>query len=153
MIRRPLWAALALLVFAGPGRASDDSLARYDHVVVEPAKSSIYVGSVTLSLSAATRQNAAYECTYTAKVFPYFFMSETGQLRLNAPDETMRRLALGESVSFNGTGLSADGEKRRFEGQATPADATSGRLKVRCFISKRISLAFDMGYRFAPVAK
>ena len=153
MILRPLWSALALLVLAVAGRAGEDELSRYEHVVVDPAKSSIYVGSVTMSLSPATRQNAAYECTYTAKIFPYFFMSETGRLHLDAPDETLGRLARGESVAFNGYGVSADGQKRRFEGQATPTDAASGRLKVRCFVSKRISLAFDMRYRFTPAVK
>ena len=153
MIFRPLWVALALLALSVAGRAGEAALSRYDHVVAEPAKSSIYVGSVTLSLSPATRQNGAYECIYTAKVFPYFFMSEIGQLRLDAPDETLHRLARGETVKFTGSGLSSEGEKRRFEGQATPADATSGRHKVRCFISKRFSLAFDMAYQFTPAAK
>lgn len=150
MIFRSLYTALTLLILGVIARAAESPLAPYERVVVEPAKSSIYIGSVTLSLSPATRQNAAYECTYAAKVFPYFFMSETGQLHLDAPDETLRRLARGDTVTFTGSGLSSDGEKRRFEGQAIPADAMSGRLKVRCFVSKRISLSFDMSYRFVP---
>ena len=150
MFRRSFWTALALIALCPASRATDDSLARYDHVAVGAAKSSIYIGTVKLTLSPASRQNAAYECTYSAEVFPYFFMSETGRLRLDAPDATLRRLAQGESVEFKGTGVSADGEKRRFEGRAVPADAATGRLTVRVFVSKRISLAFETDYRFEP---
>ena len=153
MFRRPLCVALAVAALALVARAGDGSLARYDHVVVDPAKSSIYVGSVTMSFAPATRKNATYESDYTAKVFPYFFLSEKGKLTLDAPDETLRHLTQGESVDFSGRGVSTDGQARRFEGRATPIDATSGKLKVRAIVSKRISLTFDMSYRFVPAEK
>ena len=41
-----------------------------------------------------------------------------------------------------------DGAERRLEGTATPTDATSGKLKVRVFVSKRIELIFNTTYRF-----
>jgi hypothetical protein len=140
--------ALALVA-----RAADESLARFDHVVVEPAKSSIFVGSVTMAFSPSTRKAGVYEADYSAKVFPYFFMSEKGKLTLAAPDEAMRKLARGETVEFSGRGVNTDGKDRRFEGKATPTDATSGKLKVRAIVSKRISLTFDMSYRFVPAEK
>lgn len=150
---RPIRVALALAALALTSHAAEAPLALYDHVVIASAKSSIYVGTLTLSLSPAHRENAAYECTYTAKVFPYFFMSESGRLHLDAPDESLRRLARGETVEFRGTGASDSGEKRRFEGQAFPASATAGRLKVRVFVSKRISFAFDTTYQLGPAGK
>jgi len=140
-----LFFALALVA-----RAADDSLARYEHVVVEPAKTSIYVGSVTMSFSPSTRTAGVFEADYNAKVFPYFFMSEKGKLYLDAPDETLRKLARGETVEFAGRGVSESGKPRRFDGTAKPSGATSGNLKVRAYVSKRIELVFDMTYRFAP---
>jgi hypothetical protein len=71
---------------------------------------------------------------------------------LDAPDETMRKLARGESVDFTGHGVSSSGAERRFEGHATPIDATTGKLKVHAFVSKRIDLIFNMTYRFTPTA-
>jgi hypothetical protein len=136
---------LALAAFA-----ADDPLARFDHVVVDSAKTSIYVGSVTMSFAPATRKAGAFESTYTARVFPYFFMSEKGKLVLDAPDELLRKLARGEAVDFSGRGVSTSGDERRFEGHATPLDATSGKLKVHAFVSKRIDLIFHMTYRFTP---
>jgi hypothetical protein len=42
----------------------------------------------------------------------------------------------------------SDGVERRVEGKATPVDATSGKIKVRVFVSKRIELIFNTTYRF-----
>lgn len=148
MFRRSLTGLLCALTLVA--HATDESLARFDHVVVEPAKTSIYVGSVTMAFSPATRKAGVFEADYTAKVFPYFFLSEKGKLYLDAPDEALRRLARGETVDFTGRGVSEDGKPRRFDGTAKPADATSGKLKVHAYVSKRIELVFDMTYRFAP---
>ena len=148
MICRPLILAFCALTLGL--RAADESLRRFDHVVVDPAKTSVYIGSVTMSFAPSTRQAGAYESAYTAKVFPYFFMSEKGKLVLDAPDETLRKLARGEAVDFTGRGVSASGAERRFEGRATPIDATSGKLKVHAFVSKRIDLIFNMTYHFGP---
>ncbi len=148
MFRHLICAASCLLALGA--FAADDSLARYDHVAVDPAKTSIYIGSVTMAIAPATRKAGAYEANYTAKVFPYFFMSEKGKLVLDAPDETLRKLARGEAVNFSGRGVSTSGDERRFEGHATPSDATSGKLKVHVFVSKRIDLIFNMTYRFTP---
>jgi hypothetical protein len=150
MFRRVLCAVLGCIALAAV--AAEESLARFDHVVVDPAKTSIYVGSVTMSFSPSTRVAGVYAADYTAKVFPFFFMSEKGQLLLDAPDETLRKLARGEAVDFSGHGTSSSGAERRFEGRATPTDATSGKLKVHAFVSKRIDLIFNMTYRFTPPA-
>ena len=37
-------------------------------------------------------------------------------------------------------------------GIATPADARSGKIKVRVFVSKRIELIFNTSYRFGEKA-
>lgn len=150
MFRR-LCCAASLWLAAGVF-AADESLPRFDHVTVDPAKTSIYVGSVTLSFTPSTRKAGIYAADYTAKVFPYFFMSEKGSLTLDAPDEVMRRLASGEAVDFIGRGTSSSGAARRFEGRATPTDAANGKLKVHVFVSKRIDLIFNMTYHFTPAA-
>ena len=153
MFRRRLLVPCLALAIALGARGADDPLARFGRVVVEPAKTSIYVGSVTMAFSPATRKNCVYEADYSAKVFPFFFMGEKGKLFLDAPDDALRRLARGETVEFTGHGVNADGKERRFEGRAVPADAATGKLKVRAIVSKRIELVFNTTYRFAPAAK
>ena len=86
---------------------------------------------------------------YVAKVFPYFFYNENGRLWIHFPDEDLRRLEHGETVPFTGRALNDDGEERRVEGRIVPADASSGKIKVRVFVSKRIELIFNTTYRFS----
>ena len=120
----------------------------FDRVEVAPTKTSVYVGSVSLSLPMFSRQGGVYETTYVAKVFPYFFYNETGRLGIDFSDEQLRRLGHGETVEFTGRAERTDGAARRVEGKVTPVDATSGKIKVRVFYSKRIELIFNTTYRF-----
>ena len=120
---------------------------RYDHVEVAPTKTSIYVGSVSMTLTQFARRNGVYHSTYIAKVFPYFFWGEQGWIAIELSDDALRQLAQGEVVPFKGRGMNDDGEERRIEGRAVPTDANSGKIKVRVFVSKRIQLIFNTTYR------
>lgn len=131
-----------------PAPASPAPPTRYDRVEVAPAKTSIYIGSVSLTMPPFERRGESYEADYTAKVFPYFFYNETGRLFIAINDAQLAALARGEPVDFTGRALRDDGRERRVEGRAAPADATNGKLKVRVFVSKRIELIFNTTYRF-----
>ena len=148
-MHRPRWLfALFALGLSCRLPAADPSLAAYARVDVATARTSIYVGSVTMTMPAFTRADGTYTSTYTAKVFPYFFYNEQGQLTVEISDDALRQLARGEPVDFKGRAVRTDGAERRVEGKATPIDATTGRLKVRVFYSKRIELIFNTTYRF-----
>jgi hypothetical protein len=145
-----LWfLGLCALATVCASTAQDFSLSRYDRVEIAPTKTSIYIGSVSMTMPAFTRKAGVYESTYEAKVFPYFFYNEEGRLFVEVSDDALRRLGRGEPVDFIGHGVSTSGKERRIEGRAVPADATSGKIKVRVFISKRIQLIFNTTYRFA----
>lgn len=149
MLRR--FVVFAFAGFAALASAAEVSPAgKFDRVVVPPAKTSLYVGSVTMTMPDFVRKNGAYESSYQAKVFPYFFSSEQGLISIDISDEMLRQLESGQSVDFKGRGVRDDGAERRLEGTATPADGMSGRLKVRVFVSKRIELIFNTTYRFEP---
>lgn len=126
--------------------------APHDQVVVPPAKTSIYVGIVTLTPGVLQRENGTYRTSYQAKVFPYFFFSEDGQLSIDFSDEQLAQLARGERVQFTGTAKNKDGEDRRIEGHATASapGAPEGTIKVRIFVTKKIELVFNSTYRFKP---
>ncbi len=138
-----LWLLLGLL-----SRAEAAELSRYDRVVVEPTKTSIYVGSVSLKMPPFVRREAVYATTYTAKLRPYFFYSETGELWITIPDDDLRRLERGETIEFEGRARNDRGHYRGISGRAVPANATSGKLKVRVFVTETLELIFNTTYRF-----
>ncbi len=96
------------------------------------------------------RKNGTYWSTYSARVFPYFFYNEDGHLSIDVSDDQLRQLARGETIEFKGHGLSSDSEERPIEGKVTPTDATSGKIKVRVYVSKHIQLIFNTTYRLKP---
>jgi hypothetical protein len=150
MLRRVLplaFCAAALAAIAPP--ASPPLANLFDRVEIAPTKTSIYVGSVSMTMPPFARKNGRYESTYTAKVFPYFFSSEAGSLTVEISDEQLAKLARGDAIDFTGRALRTDGAERRIAGKATPADAKSGKIKVRVSVSKRVELIFNTTYRFA----
>lgn len=120
----------------------------YETVVVDPVKTSIYVGNVALTMTPFHAGGGRYSADYRAKVFPYFFSNEHGSLWITFSDDDLARLARGERVNFTGRAENTDKEERRIEGFATPSDAKHGKIKVKVFVSKKIELIFNTLYRF-----
>jgi hypothetical protein len=120
----------------------------YAEATVATAKTSIYIGAVTLKMPPFVREGDTYRSTYAAKVFPLFFYNESGRIAITLTDQNLRQLAAGERVYFKGEAFSSEEEPRRVEGQADPADAMSGKIKVRVWVSKNIELIFNTTYQF-----
>lgn len=120
----------------------------YARVEVEPAKTSIYIGSVSLRMPIMERAGGSYRTTYVAKVRPYFFYSEHGELEIDFDAEQIARLRAGERVTFTGRARNNHDHPREITGHADPIDATSGRIKVRVRVSRKIELIFNTDYRF-----
>jgi hypothetical protein len=121
---------------------------RHSEATVETAKTSIYIGNVTLTMPPFRRSGDAYESTYKARVFPYFFYNESGRIAITLTNEELRRIENGETVEFKGEAADTTGEPRRIEGRVVPDDPTSGKIKVRVWVSPRIELIFNTTYRF-----
>lgn len=135
----------ALILGAGSARATPPG---YETVIVDTVKTSIYVGNVTLTTTPFHAAGGRFSADYRAKVFPYFFSNEHGSLWIALSDEDLARLVRGERVNFTGRAENSDKEERRIEGFATPTDSKHGKIKVRVFVSKKIELIFNAGYRF-----
>lgn len=134
--------------FATPD-APPQAGARFDTVEIEPTKTSIYVGSVSLTMPPFVRQDDVYRSSYQAKVFPFFIFNEHGSISIDFPDDSLRRLRQGEVVYFKGHATNSRGDGRRIEGRAVPdaPDADHGRIKVRVWVG-RVELIFNTTYRF-----
>jgi len=117
-------------------------------VLVPPMKTSIYVGSVTLTTTAFTRRDEGFDATYEAKVRPWFFWNETGRITIKLPVADLARLAAGQTVEFTGDATNEKGKPRTVTGRAQPANATSGKIKVRIAVDG-MELIFNGAYEFA----
>jgi hypothetical protein len=148
-------AAIAAIALAAAARApgADDGLARFDKVDISPTTASLYIATVTMTMPPFSRREAVFSSTYSARVFPYFFWSESGRIWIEVPREKLRRAALGEPVDFTGHGVNESGDERRVEGRATPTGPSSGRILVRVYVTKRIHLSFDTTYRLLGAAE
>ncbi len=122
----------------------------HDQVVIPPAKTSIYIGNVTLIPTILQREDGRYRADYRAKVFPYFFYNEEGRLWIDFSDEQLAQLQRGERVEFTGTAKNKDGEDRLITGHATAnaPGATAGTIKVRIWVTAKIELIFNSSYAF-----
>ena len=147
-----LAAALSAISLAEetPAPMGDASLGgRCAQVTVEPTKTSIYIGNVSLTMPPFVRRAGVYSSDYRAKVFPFFFYGERGSISIEFPDENLRQLLRGETVYFKGSARNSNGVGRRIEGRAIPdpSSADHGKIKVRVWVGK-IELIFNTVYRF-----
>lgn len=136
-----------MILSVAAGAATQDP---HHTVEIAPAKTSIYIGSVTMTMPALHRSGGSYASSYAARVFPYFFYNERGKLTIDFSDEQITQLDRGERVDFKGQAKSESGELRRIEGHAIPTDSSSGKIKVRVFVTEKIELIFNTTYRFKP---
>ena len=116
-------------------------------VDVAPMKTSIYVGTVRLTTTTFVRAGDDFTATYEARVFPWFFWSETGRITIHLPLPALARLAAGETVEFTGQAVNQKDKPRAVTGRAQRTDATSGRIKVR-IMADGVELVFNSTYAF-----
>lgn len=160
MLRSAAQASAFALLLAAAGRAdappegapAATTMPRWSHyaeVTVDPTRTSIYVGSVSLTMPPFARHEGVFTAGYTARVFPLFFYNERGRIWIEFSDDNLRQLHQGEVVYFKGHAANAEGKERRVEGRAVPESAGSdrGRIKVRVWVG-RVELIFNTLYRF-----
>jgi hypothetical protein len=137
---------LAALVALAAARA-DPGIAA-SRAVIAPAKTSIYLGSVTLAVDPLIREGSTYASDYTATVFPFFFCNEQGKFRIQVSESALRQLARGQAIDFTGEAVRDDGVVRVLQGHAVPSSvANEGEVKIRVHLSRHIVLVFNTHYR------
>jgi hypothetical protein len=142
--------ALSLAAATSTLGAGDD-FAKFNQVVIKPGTAYIYIATVTMTIPAFTRHDGVYSSTYAARVFPIFY-TERGRIWIDIPDEALRRIANGEPIDFTGRAINDSGDGRRIVGHAVPTGASGGRISVRVFVTKRISITYDTTYELAGAA-
>lgn len=134
-----------LLLCAGALRGADTPAPAWDRVTIPSIKTSIYVGSVTLTTGVFSRHGLTLSTDYVAKVFPWVFWNETGRITITLTDAAVAALARGEVIDFTGAALNHKNRPRTVTGRAYPADATTGKIKVRIAVDDT-ALVFNGTY-------
>ena len=153
MMLRSIIGAL-LLVVAGISLRADttQSIGDWDSVTIGPIKTSIYIGSVKLTTGEFRRSGDQFSTTYEAKVWPWFFWSETGRITITMPPANLVKLAKGERIEFTGEAFNHKNKPRKVTGRADRANDTTGKIKVRIEVDDT-ELVFNGSYRFNNVVK
>jgi hypothetical protein len=79
-------------------------------------------------------------------VFPYFFYNETGRIWIVVPEHELHAIDHGSAIDFTGSAISASGDKRRVEGKAMPTGPTTGRIRVKVYVTRKIALTYETTY-------
>ena len=139
----PLCCALASLRAAEPAAI----LTGWDRVTVAPMKTSIYVGSVTLTTETFVRSGSTLATNYVAKVWPWFFWGETGHITITLTDANLASMAKSETTEFTGEAFNHKNKPRKVTGRTQPKDAVSGKFKIR-ILADGYELIFNGAYQF-----
>ena len=116
---------------------------------VDPSSTTVSHNKVTLIVQPLSHKGKFYVGSYRLKVFPYFFKSETGTLKLNAPDEGFWKFAGGTEVKFTGKARNNKGAKDKvITGKATPSDKDKGSL-IFSLETDNGRMTFKTSYHFA----
>lgn len=146
-MRRHLTLLLLLAVGAGLRAAESGP----DSVLVPPLKTSIYVGTVTLIPAVFERHGDTYTTTYEVQVWPWIFWGEKGRVTIHLTEAELARVRQGHQVEFRGEGFNHKNKPRKVTGRVQPADAESGKMKIR-ITADGYTLVFNGNYRFAGPA-
>jgi hypothetical protein len=116
---------------------------------VDPSSTTVSFNKVRLIVGPLTPNGKFYVGSYQIKVVPYFLKSETGTLKLDAPDETVRKFAEETEVKFRGKATSNKSEKVKVvTGTATPLDKDNGSL-IFSLETDNGQMTFKTSYHFA----
>jgi hypothetical protein len=143
-----LFALICLPAFAAAPPVSPD----WNRVQVGPMKTSIYIGSVTLTTRPFVRSGDTFSSIYSAKVFPWAFWNETGTIHIHLTPADLAKLARGERCEFTGEAHNQKNKPRHVTGYADPHGPDRGKIKVRIGADD-VELIFNGTYRLSVFFK
>ena len=142
-----------LITTVGGGKAlGEDAAVR--ELRIDPATTGVPFGKAKLSVEPLVHGEGkgaeGLQAHYKVEVSPLSFASEEGNLTISVSNETLRKLAGGQTVDFSGQAVSTSGNKSAVQGTATPAKDSkdTGAIRVR-IDSKKGKLVFKTTYHLA----
>ncbi len=152
LMRLPASLLCIALIASVSSTAAPLAKPEWNRVQIDPMKTSIYVGNVTLTTTPFKRDGNSFTATYVAKVFPWFFWGESGQISINIAETDLQKLQQGERCEFTGEAFNHKQKPRKISGYADPATAQNGRTKVRIGVDD-LELIFNGPYTLSTFTK
>lgn len=132
---------------AGDETAGSAEPIKYQSSEIQPSDAKdVPAMRITLSAGTLTRTESGYVADYEVKVFPFFFFSEHGTVRIEITPDAMRRLESGEVISFRGEAINQNDKHRPIDGRVYPEDDLTGRIRLVVHVGS-IELIFKTTYR------
>ena len=141
------WLLVAFLLTALPGALGAQAPVARRRLTIAECDHALTLAKVTLVPGPLTPQGEFYTGGYQVRVSPLPIGNESGQLSVQVPEEALRRLERGQTVSFTGEAVNQQGQRRQVNARATPSGPDAGRVHLRITANGR-RLVFDTGYRF-----
>jgi hypothetical protein len=132
---------------AGPQGESAASSTLFE-VMVDPATTRAIGQKITLTVEPLQLADGVFSSAYAARVSPFRFFSESGQIRIEAGPEQLAALLAGEPVSFRGEAVNRSQARRRVSGEAIRQGPDGGELRLAIRASG-IDLVFHSRFTFA----
>jgi hypothetical protein len=148
---RPYWFIVFLAALAPVMRAAEPML-RNSTIVVAPAKTSIYIGRLTVLPAPFAWDGTGFEASLTVALEPYGIHDEA-RVTIQVSDDDLQRLQRGEVVDFKGRVIRKNGQTRRLTGRAIPIGPAGGKLDIKVFMSSQITVSFATTYQVLPPVK
>ena len=146
---RQILASILILLLAASIAFGFDPQTIKRRMFVDPSSTTVSHNKVRLIVGPLTHQGKFYVGSYQLKVFPYFFKSEAGTLKLEDPDESVRKFEKGTEVKFRGKAKNNKGAKDKvITGKATPSDKDKGNV-IFSLETDNGRLTFKTSYHFA----
>jgi hypothetical protein len=133
----------ASLLASAPLEAGEPAVPQ---MIVDPSATKLALAKADLTVSTLKHDEQAYQGSYHLKVSPFSFKSEQGTLFLNATDDTVRKMSLGEAVEFTGKATNVkDGNVKVVTGKTSPKDTENGAVSFSVQTENGV-LVFNTSY-------
>jgi hypothetical protein len=115
---------------------------------IDSCSAAVSLGKATLIVDPLVHKGRFYVGDYRLDVAPFFFMSETGTLELNAPDATVNKLLAGIAAGFTGKASNnKQGKPKIITGKITPSTNHRGSVTFSVDTDNG-PMVFNTFYRF-----
>ena len=141
------FALVAVLLAAFPGALGAQAPVPRRSLTIAECELSLPLARVTLVPGTLTPQGDLYTGSYQVRVLPLPIGNESGRMSVRVPEEALRRLERGQTVTFTGEAVNQRGLRRQVDARATPSGPDAGRVHLRITADGR-RLVFDADYRF-----
>ena len=138
---------LALLLPLLTARAAEDS-GRFSVIHVAPARTSIYIGRLTVTPGPFQRTATGYKADLGVDLAPYFYHDDA-HVTIEVADAKLGDLQNGKAIDFRGRVIRSNGQSRRLTGRAIPTGPNGGLIEILVYLTSQVTVSFSTTYTVA----